>query len=325
MPLFRGIGQPLVVPLVVSINRRQFLHLGTSVALALAARDASALVPLGGSVAGANQAWQFSDLITGYTPSSGTFGNGTYGWATQNDGGTSNTATWNPSGLGQFLRIAANSIGTYGLRWTTSATGMNQVCVQYDIRRFQNNCSKQLKTYGWGLANPSGSPPTSNCTIGCTMGGYAGTAYGLYYGDAATGSNDATCPMDCKGYPTGSLPTIGYGGSFSRTPYPTQSLVTPAGIDQDITGTVFETYMAYFKASSNATNDGEVALWKKIAGVWTLILHETAMWNCSANTQDRGGCGLYEYSGNVGTTFGTWVEDYRNFFLMFSKPVGMGV
>lgn len=261
------------------------------------------------------QAWQFSDLITGYTPSSGSIGNGTYSWGTQNDGGTANTATWNPSGLGNFLRINSPSgstgVGTFGLRFATTATGFHEICVQYDIRRNTSTASKQCKTYGWGLVNTGN---TSNATFGCTMGGYVGTTYGVYYGDVSTGSNDVSVAYATSGYPTGSLPNIGFGSAFSRTPYPTQT--TTVASSQDVTGSVWETWMIYFLAASPSSPDGQIAIWKNNS----LVMYETAMWNDNATTQDRGGFGLYEYSSNSG-----FFEDYRNVYMMFSRPVGMGI
>lgn len=266
------------------------------------------------------QAWQFSDLITGYTPRSASIGNGTYNWHTQNDGGTTNVVTWMSDASGSFLRVsgpngAGVASGTFGVRFETNATGFHDVCVQYDIRRSSNSCSKQLKTYGWGQVNNQ-TNNTSNATFGCTMGGYSGTGYGVYYGDVATGANDVSVAMLCSGYPTNNLPTIGFGSAFSRTPYPVQS--PTVATNQDITGTVWETYMVHFHASSNSAADGQISIWRKESGVWNLKLRLSSMWNCSSNTQDRGGFGLYEYSTSSG-----FHEDYRNVYLMFAAPVGM--
>jgi hypothetical protein len=255
---------------------------------------------------GNTQAWTFQDLITGRSA-----------FSIQDDGSTGNGATsgWQTDVTGGFFRLNYANLGTFGLRYGIATTGLHEVCVQYDVRRSFNNCSKQLKTYGWGQLNGGA---TSNATFGCTMGGYAGTGYGVYHGDAATGSNDATCGYLTSGYPTGSLPNIGFGDAFSRTPYPTQS--TTIAASQDITGTVWETWMVYFRGSSPASNDGQIAIWKLISGIWTLVMNMTAMWNCSSTTQDRGGFGLGEFSSNSG-----FHEDYRNVFAMFAKPVGMGI
>lgn len=269
----------------------------------------------GGSVFSVNtgQAWTFSDLITGFNP--GTYGSATWGF--QDDGSTGNGASsgWQ---VGGYMKLNYAASGTFGLRFGTSQTGLHEICVQYDILRSFNACSKQCKTYGWGLINTSGSPPYSNATFGCTMGGYTGTGYGVYYGDAASGSNDNACPIACSGYPTGSLPAIGFGGSFSRTPYPTQG--PTIALTQDITGTVWQTIMVYYRASSAGTNDGQITIWSYAGGVWTMQLNLTAMWNCSSTTQDRGGFGLGEYSANSG-----FYEYYRNCYQMFAKPVGMGI
>lgn len=260
--------------------------------------------------AAASQAWTFSDLVTGWAGQN----NANAGLQRADDGSTGNGCVWTSDATGGYLKYTAVNPGTCGLRYTVPTTGLHEICVQYDIRRHSNLCSKQCKTYGWGQANPTGSPPTSNATFGCTMGGYSGTTYGVYYGDVATGSNDVSVAYNASGYPTGSLPSIGYGSAFSRTPYPTQSTII--GATQDITGTVWETYMVYFRGSSPSTADGQIAIWKN--GV--LVMNQTAMWNCSSTTQDRGGFALYEYSSNSG-----FVEDYRNVYAMFAKPVGMGI
>jgi len=250
-----------------------------------------------------SQAWTFSDLITGWNS-----------LVKEDDGGTGNTCVWMSDATGSFLRYTAVKAGTCGLRRKVATTGLHEICVQYDVRRSSNSCSKQLKTYGWGQANGGA---TSNATFGCTMGGYAGTSYGVYYGDFATGSNDATTAYATSGYPTGSLPNIGFGDSFSRTPYPTQS--TTVASSQDITGTVWETWMVYFRASSPNAADGQITIWKKVSGVWTMVMNMTNLWNCSSTTQDRGGFALYEFSSNFG-----FHEDYRNVYQMFAKPIGMG-
>lgn len=262
----------------------------------------------GSNLLPSSQSWTFSDLVNGMNLDG-------KGFQIQNDGSTSNTALWMTDVTGGFCRITNTQAGTFGLRYGQPTAGLNEFCAQYDIRRSSNLCSKQCKTYGWGQVNGGN---TSNATFGCTMGGYSGTGYGVYYGDNSTGSNDATVAYLTSGYPTGSLPNIGFGDAFTRTPYPTQATVAVA--NQDISGNVWETWMVYFKASSSGTPDGEIAIWKLITGTWTLVMHMTNMWNCSSTTQSRGGFGLYEYSSSVG-----FHEDYRNAFAMFSRPVGMGI
>lgn len=267
--------------------------------------------------AGTSQAWTFSDLVTSWIGQN----NPNAGLQKVDDAGTHNTCVWMSDDSGSFLRYNALNPGTCGLRYTTATTGLHEICVQYDIRRSSSNASKQCKTYGWGQANGVGS--TSNATFGCTMGGYSGNGYGVYYGDVATGNNDVSVAYATSGYPTGSLPTIGFGSAFSRTPYPTQA--TTSAYTQDITGTRWDTIMVYFRASSPTVADGQITIWRNISGVWTMIMNETNMWNCSSTTQDRGGFALYEYSPSVGGSFGTWYEDYRNVYQMFAKPVGMGI
>lgn len=240
------------------------------------------------------------------------------GLAMQDDGGTTigtnpNTINWMSDASGSFARITYNKPGTFGLRWGFAQTGVHQIYIKYDVRRHFNNCSKQLKEYGWGQIN-GGS--TSNTTFGCTMGGYAGTTYGIYYGDAATGSNDATVEMACSGYPTNNLPSIGFGGQFSRTPYPTQQITS--NVTQDITGSVWQTIEIYARYNDANFNNGEFAVW--VNGATNPSFYLTNLWNCSNGTQNRGGLGLGEFSSNSG-----FYEDYRNLYVSFDRPVGRGL
>lgn len=254
------------------------------------------------------QAWTFSDLITSWIGQN----NPNAGLQKVDDGGTGNGVVWTSDSTGPYLKYTSVKPGTCGLRYTVPTTGLHEICVQYDIRRHSNLASKQCKTYGWGQANSG--PATSNATFGPTMGGYAGTSYGVYYGDVSTGSNDVSVAYATSGYPTTNLPAIGFGSGFSRTPYPTQA--TKVAATQDITGAVWETWMVYFKAASPSTPDGEIAIWKN--GI--LVMHMTNLWNDNDKTQDRGGFALYEYSSNSG-----FQEDYRKVFAMFARPVGMGI
>lgn len=222
------------------------------------------------------------------------------------------TVVWNAGG---FARITYVTAGVTDLEYRSTPAGNSEITVQYDIRRHQANGSKQLKIFSRhssGAGALTAQQPFS----------YSGSKPSYTYSDNSN-SGDNDCEINLLGAFRG-------GTAATRTPAFTKSTfqASDAAVQQDITGTVWETWKVYEKRNSDNVADGELAVWKD--GV--LVLHLTNMWNCATTVSDgtnpgvsdserilyreRGRVALGAYA-NVG---GGWYEDYRNLKIGFFRP-----
>lgn len=213
-----------------------------------------------------------------------------------------NSASFTSDGTGNYAILNWAGGGTAGLRWTAVDTAQKQIYLRYDLRRSQNDNTKELKVF-------SKNYPTtySNCTWGCNTGGYIGVTQGLSYSDA-TGGGDIGVQFNL-----GSYPTLTGGSAFTRTPHPT--LVTQTASNESISS-VWETHEIFWLQNDDGINNGEVAKWFNGA----LVLHLTDMWNCGTGQQGLSRVDLGAYANIAGV-----VEHYRKFYGSYDRPVGRGI
>lgn len=226
----------------------------------------------------------------------------------EQDSGGSGTAQWTTDDTGGFARITWVNNGTRGLRWRGGmSTQHNQIYIKFDLRRYSTSYNtKQLKIFGRGnLQSPQ--QPYSNFTFGPQRTGYDGGtgAGGVVWSDSPSGGDNSASPS-YGGYT--SPPSTGGGGSFSRTPYPTQTVTTP-GVTQAIND--WDTWEMFVRYNDDGINNGIIAVRK--AGV--LIFRYDNVWNCGTGLQWIGGFSLGEYATTAGA-----IEDFRRVYASWNTP-----
>lgn len=215
-------------------------------------------------------------------------------------GGTGFTAEWLEDGTGGYAHLTWPNGSSAGLQFSIpSSTVTDRIYVKFDLRRLSSSYNtKQLKIYGWGLANGSAY---SNFTFGPQMDSYGGGtgAGGVAYSDRVDGGDTITsCRYDGT-----------ERGTYSRNPHPTQTLVT-AGVTQTING--WDSWEMYVQYNDDATNDGIIAVRKN----GTPILQLDDVWNCGVGLQRLGGLWLGAYAQSVAGA----VEDYRRVDISYDRP-----
>lgn len=217
-----------------------------------------------------------------------------------------NQGLWLTDGTGGFGRLnwASPAAGTAGFRWLTIDQTLSKggVYIKYDIRRTQNQNSKELKLFGNGYPNNF-----SNFTTGCNVGGYSGTRMGLSYSDSVSGGDINTQ------FWLDAAPTLTGGSSYSRTPHPTINV--HIGGNEVINGK-WQTIEWYIRHNTDGNPDGEMACWLN----GTLIFWAVNVYNCRTGGQGFNRVDIGGYAPTSGT-----IEDYRNFSAGYFKPTGRGI
>ncbi len=159
-----------------------------------------------------------------------------------NTSGTSYTA-WGSDSQTSFARITYNTTHDYGLNYTLKDRTRMAIYVKMWVRQNGGTAAgpKNFKIFGQGY-------PTnySNTTIG--LAGY-GNEYDIYYGDSATGSNDAAIEWRFTG--------ITWGGTTLTRAAPTvvTKTSTPPTIDNN-----WHEWGYYVKFNDDYTQNGEIII-----------------------------------------------------------------
>lgn len=213
-----------------------------------------------------------------------------------NTSGVTNT-TWE-SGDGGFARVNYNNTEfDYGINYYLEEDGIEEVYIKLLVR--QNTVAdfgpKHLKIFGKGVSGTE-----SNLTFG--MLGY-GNEYGVYYGDAATGSNDNQCEFHFDG-------TVGGGSSFERTP-PTVDLAQ-GNLFQELA--VVHRFDYRVRFNTDDTPDGLIE-----------VRHNTVPWfrlvnvyNRANGAQSISNIGIGQYMNFGGTGSPNFTRDYMYFGLSYN-------
>jgi len=227
-----------------------------------------------------------------------------------------NSITWMTDATGGFARVntkpgSTAQGGTCGLTWGALDPTKKGIYIKYDLRRTTSAAdSKELKVFGFGY-NSTPQQAFSNCTWGANAGGYSGTRMSLSYSDATSGGDINTQ------FFLDACPTLTGGSSYSRTPHPTPKVIpTLAQNTEDVAGN-WQTHEIWWLQNDDGTPNGEAAHW--INGV--LVFWCNAMYNCRTGGQGFVRVDLFGYT-PAGTTL---VEDYRNFYVSYTRPTGRGI
>jgi hypothetical protein len=175
--------------------------------------------------------------------------------------------------------------------------------------------SKTLKIFGQGYSTTGNY---SNCTWGTYYTGL--NAFTINYGDVeyngGAGSNDTTINLDFGDFPRSwaTLPDIGNGSEFTRTPYPTKTYLPGLSYIPDTDWHLYE----YFMKFSDTIPDGEFAMW--LDG--KLLMNLTNLWNASSGQQLRNFISLGDF-GQYWTA--AWNQDFKDLNISYDRPVGRGL
>lgn len=205
-----------------------------------------------------------------------------------NTSGTS-YSTWTSDSSGGFVRVSYSTQHDYGLNYKLPDRNIESLYVKVWERQNGGTLHgpKNFKIFGQNL---NGSE--SNTTIG--LQGY-GNTYDLYYGDSASGSNDATVEWSFLGLPTG-------GAYFTRAQPTVVVKSTPPVIDNN-----WHEWGYYVKFNSDNQQNGEI----DILYDGKEIFHLTNVYNRANGAGAIDNFGIGQFYQPIGGNY-PMTRDYRD-------------